>query len=144
MFTKYWSEASSLKCNWFNWPWMAPINIQMAKHAMMYYVYILLCLSKQNQNQNKKQNRKNKGRSDIHLLPLGCLNFPIKNHYVTLEKRHGTPQYTEFFFKPLFQLSYEIKCHDSCPRENSLMHHWFPFFLRMSRNGKMLWHPWYH
>ena len=99
MFMKYWSEASSLKCNWFNWPWMAPINTQMAKHAMMYYFYMLLCLSKQNQNQNKKQNRKNKGRSDIHLLPLGCLNFPIKNHYVTLEKRHGTPQYTEFFFQ---------------------------------------------
>ena len=135
MFTKYWSEASSLKCIWFNWPWMAPINTQMTKHAM-YYFYILLCLSKQNQNQNKKQNRKNKGRSDIHL-------WTIKNHYVTLEKRHGTPQYTEFFFKPLFQLSYEIKCHDSCPRENSLMHHWFPVFLRMSRNGKMLWHPWY-
>ena len=91
---------------------MAPINTQTAKHAMMYYFYILLCLSKQNQNQNKKQNRKNKGRSDIHLLPLGCLNFPIKNHYVTLEKRHGTPQYTEFFSKPLFQLSYKIKCHD--------------------------------
>ena len=39
---------------------MAPINTQMAKHAM-YYFYILLCLSKQNQNQNKKQNRKTKG-----------------------------------------------------------------------------------
>ena len=50
---------------------MAPINTQMTKHAM-YYFYILLCLSKQNQNQNKKQNRKNKGRSDIHLLPLVC------------------------------------------------------------------------
>ena len=38
--------------------------------------------------------------------------------------------------KPLFQLSYEIKCYDSFPREKSLLHHWFPVFLRMSRNGK--------
>ena len=56
---KYWSEASSLKCIWFDWPWMAPINTQMAKHAMHYF-YILLCLSKQNQNQTKNKTKKTK------------------------------------------------------------------------------------
>ena len=38
---------------------MAPINTQMAKHAM-YYFYILLCLSKQNQNQTKNKAEKTK------------------------------------------------------------------------------------
>ena len=57
-------------------------------------------LSKQTKPKSKQKTKQKKQREvDIHLLPLGCLNFPIKNHYVTLEKRHGTPQYTEFFFQ---------------------------------------------
>ena len=57
-------------------------------------------LSKQTKPKSKQKTKQKKQREvDIHLLPLGCLNFPIKNHYVTLEKRHGTPQYTEFFIQ---------------------------------------------
>ena len=58
----------------------------------------------------------------------------LQNYYEKTEKKYNVS--IGLVKKLVLTLSYEIKCCDTFLRRKFLLHHWFPVFLRLSRNGK--------